>query len=153
MVSPRCAQLFLGWAYDSGRGAPQIDDLARLYYRFAADKGIAEAQYFLGDMYRQGRGGSQDDVQAAKWFHLAADQGYASAQYFLGLMYGTGQGVPKDYVQAHRWFNLAADQGEEDGAKNRDLVAQLMTPEEITQAQELARNWKPKKHKIKEYRW
>ena len=83
-----------------------------------------------------------------KWYRLAADQGYALAPFHLGEMYTFGQGVPQDYVQAHMWYNLAAAQGEADvaklSAKNRDLVAEQMTPKQIAQAQELARNWKPK---------
>ena len=74
-----------------------------------------------------------------------ASQGDAAAQTNLGSMYGSGQGVPQNYVQAHMWFNLAAAQGNENGKKGRDLVAQMMTPQKIAQAQELARNWKPKK--------
>lgn len=43
------------------------------------------------------------------------------------------------------FVRLAADQGDENGKKARDLVAKEMTPQQIAQAQELARNWKPKK--------
>ena len=74
-----------------------------------------------------------------------ASQGDAAAQTNLGSMYGSGQGVPQNYVQAHMWYNLAAAQGDAEGTKNRDLVAKKMTPQQIAQAQELARNWKPKK--------
>ena len=115
------------------------------WYRLAADQGEVQAQYCLGMMYYRGEGVPQDYVQAAKWYRLAADQGYAHAQANLGLKYSNGRGVPQDYVQAHKWYNLAAAQGDAVGAKNRDLVAKRMTPQQIAQAQELARNWKPKK--------
>ncbi len=111
-----------------------------------ANQGDVEAQYFLGVAYDLGvEGVPQDDVQAVKWYRLAADQGYAEAQSKLGLMYQRGQGVPQDYVQAHMWFNLASAQGSKSGKSNRDLVAGKMSPQQIAQAQELARNWKPKK--------
>ena len=110
-----------------------------------AQKGDASAQFNLGVMYAEGQGVPQDYVQAVKWYRLAADQGDASAYSGLGYMYEFGQGVPQDYVQAHKWYNLAAAQGHAYGAKNRDLVAKQMTPQQIAQAQELARNWKPKK--------
>ena len=46
------------------------------------------------------------------------------------------------------WFNLAASQlsGEarETAMKNRDLIAEKMTSEQIAEAQRLAREWKPK---------
>ena len=58
-------------------------------------------------------------------------------------------GVPQDYVQAHMWLNLAASRhppGEDrdDAVKNRDWVAKGMTPAQISEAQKLAREWKPK---------
>ena len=80
-----------------------------------------------------------------KVLQLIAAQGDADAQFNLVVMYHTGQGVPQDYTQAHKLYNLAAAQGHANGAKNRDLVAKQMTPQQIAQAQELARNWKPKK--------
>jgi hypothetical protein len=59
-------------------------------------------------------------------------------------MYDNGNGVPQDYVQAHMWFNLAGVQGDEDATKKRDIVAAKMTPDQIAEAQRLAREWKPK---------
>jgi len=58
-------------------------------------------------------------------------------------MYGNGQGVPQDYVQAHMWLNLAAAKGDVDAAKNRDLLAMQMTPDQIDEAQRMAQDWKP----------
>jgi TPR repeat protein len=60
-------------------------------------------------------------------------------------MYATGRGVPQDYVQAHMWINLAASRptGEEreTAAELRDLLRTQMTPEQIAEAQRLAREW------------
>jgi len=94
-------------------------------------------------MYATGRGVPQDYAQAVKCFRLAADQGNADAQFNLGQMYANVQGVPRDYVLAYMWLNLSAVQGDKVAAKNRDLVAQHMTPEQIAEAQKLAREWKP----------
>ncbi|MGO2136106.1 MAG: SEL1-like repeat protein, partial [Marinobacter sp.] len=63
------------------------------------------------------------------------------AQYNLGVMYTKGQGVPQDYIQAHTWSNLSASQGGKSAAKNRDILADLMTPQQISEAQALARKW------------
>ena len=112
-------------------------------YRVAADQGNAEAQSSLGAMYTQGKGVPQDYSEAMKWMRLAADQGIAPAQFNLGIMYAKGQGVPQDYVLAHMWFNLSAAQGDETAVKNRDIVAGKMTPEQLAEAQRLAREWKP----------
>ncbi len=97
-------------------------------------------------MYGNGQGVPQDDAEAARWYRKAAEQGLAKAQYRLGIMYYKGQGVPQDYVQAHMWFNLAAaglPPGEyhDNAAEIRDLVAKLMTPAQIAEAQRLAREW------------
>jgi hypothetical protein len=42
------------------------------------------------------------------------------------------------------WFSLAAVQGHKGALKNRDVVAGKMKPEQIAEAQQLAREWRPK---------
>ncbi|MDP6526635.1 MAG: tetratricopeptide repeat protein, partial [Kiritimatiellia bacterium] len=105
----------------------------------------AEAQLKLGLTYSLGHGVAQDYAQALKWYRKAAEQGLAGAQYFLGASYYRGQGVAQDYAQALKWYNLAAAQGVETGAKWRDKVADKMTPDQVAEAQRLAREWM-KKH-------
>ena len=111
---------------------------------------MADAQFHLGLMYDFGKGVPQDRTEAAKWFHLAAEQGHAPAQSFLGLLYmWGGEGVTQNYVLAHMWSSLAAARlrpGEfhDKTAHNRDSVATQMTPEQLAEAQRLAREWKPK---------
>jgi uncharacterized protein len=111
-----------------------------------ADQGNAEAQMKLGFMYVTGEGPPQDYVEALKWFRLAADQGQANAQCFLGLMYFEGRGVPRDYVSAHMWLDLAAAGGIEDAAEYRHALTAKMTPAQVSEAQRLAREWKPGKN-------
>jgi hypothetical protein len=59
--------------------------------------------------------------------------------------------VSQDYVAAHMWFNLAAAhfpasdvRNHELAVRNRGLVANKMTREQIAEAQNLAREWKPR---------
>ena len=59
-------------------------------------------------------------------------------------MYAKGHGVPQDYAMAHMWFNLAAAAGDTDAISNRDFVAERMAPDQIAEAQRLAREWEPK---------
>ena len=78
-----------------------------------------------------------------------ADQGLADAQANLGVMYARSLGVPLDYAQALKWFNLAASvftpgKERDKAATNRDLATPLMTPEQIAEAKNLARQWRPK---------
>ncbi len=58
-----------------------------------------------------------------------------------------GGGVPQDRVAAHMWLDLAAAQSSgfewDFSVKLRDDVAAGMTPEQIAEAQRLAREWKP----------
>ncbi len=120
------------------------------WYRKAAEQAYTNAQFFLGFMYVKGLGVPQDDAEAVKWYRKAAEQGNAEAQFNLGSMYENGEGVPQDYVQAHMWYNLAASRsppGEDrdKAAKNSDDVAKRMTPAQLSEAQKLAREWKPKK--------
>jgi TPR repeat protein len=84
-----------------------------------------------------------DYATALRLIRPLADQGDANAQYILGVFYNNGLGVPQDYVRAYMWLNLAATQGRERAATFRDLVARLMTPAQIAEAQKLAREWKP----------
>ena len=146
------AQHNLGLMYEEGRGVPQDYAEAMKWYRRVAEQGISQAQFNLGLMYDLGRGVPQDSAEAMKWYRRAAEQGLASAQHNLGVMYERGEGVPQDYVMAHMWYNLAAsrysaseEEKREKALKNRDLVASLMTPAQVAEAQRLAREWKPKK--------
>ena len=70
-------------------------------------------------------------------------------QNVLGAVYAIGRGVPQDFIQAHMWFNLAASrfppgEARDKAAKARDVLATLMTPAQIAEAQRLAREWEPK---------
>ena len=92
-------------------------------------------------MYAIGRGVAQDDQQAVTWYRKAAEQGDADAQYNLGIRYADGKGVTQDYIEAHMWFSLAAAGGEERAIKNRAIVEEKMTREQIAEAQRRTGTW------------
>ena len=96
---------------------------------------------FASGMKAYNRG---DYATALRIFRQFADQGYAPAQNNLGVLYHFGKGVTQDYVHAHMWYSLAAARGEKVAGKWRDILADLMTAEQIAQARRLAREWKPK---------
>ena len=139
------AQVILGWHCHTGEGVPQDDAEAVRWYRLAADQGDAMAQQSLGCVYREGKGVPRDDAESVRWFQLAAEQGRADAQHEFACSYRDGNGAPQDDVQAHMWFNLAASrltgEGRESAVKNRDIVAGGMTPDDLSEAQRLARAW------------
>ena len=98
-------------------------------------------------MYGLGQGVVQDYAAAIKWYRLAATQGEADAQSNLGGMYLQGQGVAQDYVRAHMWFNLAAANGNAGAIKYRDILAARMPPQQMVQAQQMARDCQTRKFK------
>jgi len=138
------AQNSLGGKYATGQGVSQDYQEAVMWYRQAAEQGLAVAQFNLGNRYAKGKGVSQDYQEAAKWFRRAAEQGDASAQFNLGIAYRQGRGVPKNYVQAYLWATLAEGKGIEEVVELRDSLEKIMTPDQLAEAQRLAREWKPK---------
>ena len=134
------AQYALGFIYTDGVGVPQDDAEAARWWRLAAAQGHVGAQNNLDNlinMHRTGLGVPQ--------YRLAAEQGVARAQYDLGRMYLTGEGVPRDYVEAHMWLNLAATNSisvvRERAVAERDRVAELMTPADLSEAQRRFQEW------------
>ena len=140
VAAPACTD------FEAGEEANKQGDYATELkkWRPLAEQGDADAQTNLGLMYRFGRGVPQDDKEAVRWYRLAAEQGFASAQNNLGQMYADGRGVTQDYVQAHMWVNLAGVEGDEGYRKQRDILAEKMTPAQLANAQRLAREWKLK---------
>ena len=116
----------------------------------STEQETASYQFRMGKKYLQGTGVVQDSAEAAKWFLIAANQGNASAQCMLGAMYATGLGVEKDSVQAYMWLTLSVE-----GSKNTETpylqkakeisqsISKEMTPEQIEEARNRARSWKP----------
>ena len=133
------AQFNLGVIYHFGKGVVQDYAEAVKWYKLSAAQGHASAPYNLGVMYYDGQGVVQDYAEAVKWYKLAAAQGFAIAQSNLGVMYEIGKGVVQDYTRAHMWFSLASAVGNKNAVKGRDLVAAKMTPQQIAEAQKLAR--------------
>lgn len=143
------AQFKLGLMYIKGQGVPQNYTQGALWFRKVAEQGDAAAQFNLGTMYYLGNGVPQDYSEAAKWYRKAVEQGNGKAQINLGAMYSQGIGVGRDDVQALMWFNIASSILPPGGnfelaVDNRDILEDRMTPEQITEAQRLAQEWKPK---------
>ncbi len=135
------------WAgFDEGLAAYDRGDYATALreWRPLGEQGHADAQFFIGFIYDNGQGVAHDYALAAKWYRRAAEQGHADAQNNLGFMYDRGRGVWRDYVQAYVWYNLAAARSNDTARRNRDIIAEKMTPAQIAEAQRLASEWYPK---------
>jgi uncharacterized protein len=81
------------------------------------------------------------DVEYVSEHMRKAEIGKPDDQFRVGLMYSVGNGVPLDLVIAHKWFNLAAMSGNDEARANRAEIAMDMSPDEISEAQKLAREW------------
>jgi TPR repeat protein len=106
-----------------------------------AEKGDASAQSYLGVTYHYGKGVPQDYKAALQWYRKSAEQGHADAKYNLGVMYNNGQGVPQAYKAAYAWWNIAAAQGNEKASGNRDIVAKMLSPSALSEAQALSNKY------------
>ncbi len=97
------------------------------------------------DMPRQQDASQRSDYDTSlEELRSRAEQGYAEAQYNLGFMYRTGQGKPLNYIQAYMWNSLAAAQGLKIAIRDQYVLESFMTPEQLAEAQRLAREWAPK---------
>ena len=135
------AHFNLGSSYYSGKGTQQNYKEALKWFKASAEQGNSNAQRALAVMYYRGEGIPQDYREAAKWFVVSAEQRNAGAQYDLGVIHYEGEGTPHDYKKAHMWWNIAAANGNEEAKSNRDKVAEMMTPADISEAQQMASDW------------
>jgi hypothetical protein len=135
----------LGNDYAEGRGVPKNDSEAEKCWRKAAEQGYAPAQMSYGCVYAAGRTVVKNEAEAIKWWRLAADQNDAEAQHMLGLAYFLGnKGVREDLVTAYMWSSLAAAQNIQKAAELRDNIAKEMSSKQISDAQKLSSDWKPR---------
>jgi TPR repeat protein len=81
-----------------------------------------------------------DFATAMRLMRPLADQGDVTAQTVVGLTYYFNYG---DRVTAYMWFNLAAAQGNAFAEMFLRDTADKMSPDQIAEAQKLAREWKP----------
>jgi len=141
------SQYAVGWMYRNGEGVTQDYKTAIKWYRLAAEQGHAEAQKSLGLMYQFGEGIAPNYQNASRWYRLAAEQGNAEAQNNLGLMYLNGEGVTQSKTNAYMWLHNAASQGVSLAKWSQVELEKKMTPEQVEQAQTLARECLAKKYK------
>ena len=136
-------QFDLSQMYRSGQGVTQDVTEARKWLRMAAEHGHAGAQVDLGNWYSVRP--RMNYAEAAKWYRKAAEQGDSTGRYWLAEYSADGRGVPQDNVMAHMWYSLTlvANPGWEVAAQKRQRLAERMTPAEIAEAENLAREWKP----------
>ncbi len=139
------AQYGLAVMYKYGQGVLQHYKQAAEWYRKSAEQGFELAQVALGNAYSMGDGVRQDNKQAVKWYLKAAEQGYVEAVFMLGRVYEDGKvpsyGKEQQAVKAHMYYNIAAANGHIFAPFSRKRMEKRMTPSQIAEAQDLAREW------------
>jgi TPR repeat protein len=137
--------------YDEGVEAYSSGDYAKALteFRAAADQGNVDGMYFVGMFYHNGYGVTRDQAEAYKWFRKAADLNDPRSQYYVGIMTAAGKGVEKDPVAGAMWLVISARNAKttrKDAHYTKEeyeKVTKKMTPEQVAQALEMAKNWKP----------
>lgn len=118
--------------------AQNADAEAEAWIIRQAEAGVRIAQVNLGEWFltQEGRKAEGFDL-----IQRAATAGSVPAQFRLGSLHVTGDGADLDYVAAHKWLNIAAASGHPEAAETRSVIGDLMTPEQIAQAQAEAREY------------
>ena len=119
---------FIGSPHKSN--GPSLNELAA--------SGNPEAQYTLAllDIFKK-------EGEPEKWLLSSAEQGNPKAQYMLGLFLA-GRTDPRACIYAYMWLRLAENRGH---PKARGAINQFlskMNKEQISEAESLVNNWKPK---------
>ena len=139
------AQNNLGILYLQAQGTPQNFGQAAKWIQLSANQGYATAQMNLGNMYGEGNGVPRNPVYAIYWLRKAGEQGDVAGERRLGDVYSAGNIVNWDFIEAYKWYTLAAAQGDAEATKHRDELAQKMSPQAISEAQQRAAAFAPAK--------
>ncbi len=105
-----------------GRGLPQDQQAAALWFERAASSGLAPAQFRIGTLYQKGVGVARDAAAAKRWYEKAAEAGNARAAHNLAVMYAEPLGDQPDYTEATKWFRKAAELGVRDSQFNLAIL-------------------------------
>lgn len=116
-------------------------------FRAIAHTGHAGAEFMLGVMHFNGFGVARDEAVAAIYFRQAAEQGEPGAQLAFGSLHIRGVGVFQNLVEARKWLGICSRSGEPELARQAtalmNVTSSLMTPAEITRADQRAERWRP----------
>jgi hypothetical protein len=132
---PRQAAAYVARLVEMG----DLDGVAWLEGR--VDDGVGAAAYRLARLFDEGEGVAQNAARALSLYQSAAQAGDPGGQLEMSRRLAAGDGVELDYVEAHKWANLAAAQGLEPALEARASLADLMTADQLAEAQARAALW------------
>ncbi len=134
------AQYWLADIYQNGLGVKLDTTKSIALLEKSAAQGFVPAERRLGELYLQGNETFQDFGKAQKWLLKAANSGDGEAQRVLGNVFARGLGVTMDRTQAYAWYENAALSGDGLAKHMRDDILTRMSPVEITQGEQAAKN-------------
>lgn len=139
------AQNNLGAMYFDVDGPLHDDVQAHMWFSIVIAQGFEDATHENAVKSRSelAKRMTPADVSEAEGLAQAwtPTRGLARAYKDLGVMYANGQGTLKDLVKAYSWLNVSAEAGEQVAATVRDTLAQVLSPEQITEAERLTPEW------------
>ncbi|MEP2152870.1 MAG: tetratricopeptide repeat protein [Roseobacter sp.] len=103
-----------------------------------ANNKVRSAQAELGTWLLTQDGRSSDAIALLE---NAATAGHVPSQFRLGMAFSTGDGAELDYIQSYAWLNIAAASGHKSATETRGLIVELMTTEQLTEAQNITRSY------------
>lgn len=137
------AQFYLGTKYEYGKDVKQDIKQAFVWYKAAADQGLASAQLNVGRMLIDGKGTSKNEALGRQYLEKAASRGDNRASFNLALL----DEQKRNFVGAYQWYELSTRDGMLDNkvislseGKKTALAANL-TQEQIRQARDRADQW------------
>jgi len=124
--------------------AETVDSAALNWMVTKAGEDVPRVQVLLAELYLSGISGELTNdaaiEDAVTLLTKAAGKEDPRAYYRLGQLNAAGDGpIPQDLIKAHAWYNLAAARGLEQAVEQRDVVALLLSPDQVAEAQARAR--------------
>ena len=161
-LGDKLSQFGLAQQYDYGEGVPHNPLLAAEYYEKAAKQGHGTSHLRLAEMYRGGDGVTKNDAKSFEHYLKAAELDDFEAQTETARLYLSGTGIPINKVLAYSWMSLAASSQQIRNTKVKingvpvdpekhyrekyqtelRQIEQMLSPNELLEAQRLASNWK-----------
>ena len=129
---------------EAALGLFQNFEEAELLWALALSDGTETAEVAF-KIYEQATYTGRPQREVVKWLCKAANKRHAQAQVNLARLHrpwNDEDGLQENKRVAYMWYTLAAVGGE-DTLDSRGIVAEEMTVQQIAEAEEMARNWKP----------
>jgi TPR repeat protein len=135
------SQYGLGMMYGNGFGVAMDDALALKWYGLASDQGHSGALCDLAVMHQNGWGVPINEPEAIRLYSLAAEQGVAEGMLALGRHFAMDFSDAYDPLEAYKWLSLATLHNDIDAVSKRDIIADKLTAEQITEGNAMVDLW------------